>query len=83
MRGVVALLAAGAVAVVATACAQAHHTTRMCTGAQLRPTFKVVPGSAGAGNIVYRLVVNNKSSSACSVTGLPHVTLLTKLGKVN
>ena len=55
----------------------------MCTGAQLKATFKVVPGSAGAGNIVYRLVVTNKSTTACTVTGLPRVTLLTKLGKVN
>lgn len=83
MKRLVALVAVGAVATVATACAQAHRTTAMCTGAQLKATFKVVPGSAGAGNIVYRLVVTNKSSAACTVTGLPRVTLLTKLGTVN
>lgn len=77
------MVAACAVAVVATACAQAHRMAPMCTGAQLKATFKVVPGSAGAGNIVYRLVVTNESPSACSVTGLPRVTLLTKLGKPN
>lgn len=83
MKGVVALVATTAVAVIATAGAQAHGTAPMCTGAQLKATFKVVPGSAGAGNIVYRLVVTNKSSAACSVTGLPRVTLLTKTGKAN
>ena len=55
----------------------------MCTGSQLKATFKVVPGSAGAGNIVYRLVVTNKSSAACTVTGLPRVTLLARTGTKN
>jgi hypothetical protein len=42
-----------------------------CTGAQLSGTFGVVPGSAGAGNIVYALRLTNRSGRACSVTGLP------------
>jgi hypothetical protein len=65
------------------ACAQARTSAPLCTGAQLNATFKPVLGSAGAGNIVYRLVITNKSTAACSVTGLPRGTLLTKLGKVN
>jgi len=50
--------------------------TSFCTGAQLSGTFAVVPGSAGAGNIVYTLRLRNRSSSTCSLTGLPVVRLL-------
>lgn len=52
-----------------------------CTGTQLAGTFKVVPGSAAAGNIVYALVLKNVSSSECVVTGLPMGRLLDKNGK--
>ena len=51
-----------------------------CTGADLAGNFSVVPGSAGAGNIVYSLHVTNTSSSPCFVSGLPAVTLLDKNG---
>ena len=47
-----------------------------CTAAQLSGTFKAVPGSAGAGNIVYALRVKNTSTHTCFVTGIPGVTLL-------
>jgi len=50
--------------------------TSFCTGGQLSGTFAVVPGSAGAGNIVYALVLRNRSSSTCRLTGLPVVRLL-------
>ncbi len=53
----------------------------LCTGAMLTGTFKAVPGSAGAGNIVYRLTVKNTSSAECGVTGLPGLQLLGKTGK--
>jgi hypothetical protein len=52
-----------------------------CTGAMLTGTFKVIPGSAGAGNIVYRLRVANNGHAACFVTGLPGVTLLDAHGR--
>jgi Domain of unknown function (DUF4232) len=52
-----------------------------CTGAQLTPTFRVVPGSAGAGNIVYALTVKNRSTRTCAITGLPNVQLYGKSGK--
>src|SRR4051812_16689965 len=52
-----------------------------CTGAQLKGTFNVVPGSAGAGNISYTLVLKNVSSRMCTVTGLPQGRLLGKTGK--
>lgn len=51
-----------------------------CTGAQLAGTFSVVRGSAGAGNISYRLALKNVSSGTCTVTGLPQGRLLSKAG---
>ena len=58
----------------------ATHLTS-CTGSQLRGTFKLVPGSPGAGNVVYALVLKNVSTRECDVTGLPQGRLLNKLGK--
>jgi hypothetical protein len=55
--------------------------TPPCTGSQLSGTFKAIPGSPGAGNIVYRLRVRNSSSAACGVTGLPVLTLLNARGR--
>ena len=51
-----------------------------CSGVQLTGSFAVVPGSAGAGNIVYRLTLRNRSTRSCSLTGLPVVTLLGRTG---
>ena len=51
-----------------------------CTGADLTGNFSAVPGSAGAGNIVYSLHLTNTSSSPCFVSGLPAVVLLDKNG---
>jgi Protein of unknown function (DUF4232) len=52
-----------------------------CDGSALRGTFSVVPGSAGAGNIVYRLRVVNRSSESCWVSGQPRVELLDAKGR--
>ncbi len=46
----------------------------------LAGTFKGIRGSAGAGNIVYRLRVTNTSKQACFVTGIPGLTLLDRSG---
>ena len=46
-----------------------------CTGDAMSGTFNAVPGSAGAGTIVYRLRVTNTSPVACYVSGLPDVQL--------
>jgi Protein of unknown function (DUF4232) len=54
--------------------------TSVCAAADLAGSFSVVPGSAGAGNIVYSLHLTNTSSSPCSVSGLPAVTLLDRNG---
>jgi hypothetical protein len=47
----------------------------------LTGTFTAIRGSAGAGNIVYRLRVQNTGRAACFVTGLPGVTLLDAGGR--
>jgi Protein of unknown function (DUF4232) len=47
-----------------------------CTAAKLSGTFAAVPGSAGAGNIVYALRLRNRSNTRCTVSGMPDVTLL-------
>lgn len=51
-----------------------------CKGSQLTGSFRVIPGSAGAGNIVYRLRVVNATSKSCFVTGIPTLTLLDRVG---
>jgi hypothetical protein len=64
------------------ACASgATHVIASCSGSQLAGTFKVEPGSAGAGNIVYRLTVTNTSAKTCTLTGLPLVRLYGRTGK--
>jgi hypothetical protein len=77
------LLALFAVVLTAAAasCASAATNDVSCTGAQLAGTFKVVPNSEGAGNIVYELVLKNVSKKECQVTGLPQGRLLGKTGK--
>jgi Protein of unknown function (DUF4232) len=70
------LTVAAVCAAAAASAAPAQSVASRCAGAQLRGTFTVVRGSAGAGNIVYRLTLINKSGSACTVTGLPEGTLL-------
>ena len=50
----------------------------MCSGSQLAGRFAAVYGSAGAGNIVYKLTLKNISSRTCTVTGLPQGQLLGK-----
>jgi hypothetical protein len=50
-----------------------------CRGGALRGSFAYVPGSAGAGNVVYALRLRNVSAATCTVTGLPQVRLLDRL----
>jgi hypothetical protein len=47
-----------------------------CSSADVSASFAVEPGSAGAGNIVYKLTLTNTSSSPCFVSGLPVLQLL-------
>jgi hypothetical protein len=53
-----------------------------CTGGQLAGAFTLVPGSAGAGQIVYALTLKNTSPTACSLRGIPGGTLLGATGSV-
>ncbi len=77
-----AALCVATAALAAGACASgATKLTASCSGNQLTGTFKVVPGSPGAGNIVYRISVVNKSTTTCTLTGIPLVTLHGKTGK--
>jgi len=43
-------------------------------------SFSLVPGSAGAGNVVYALRLHNKSTSACLLSRLPRLRLLARAG---
>jgi hypothetical protein len=52
-----------------------------CAAASLNGSFAAVPGSAGAGNIVYALHLTNTSRATCTVTGIPVVTLLDRHGR--
>ena len=47
-----------------------------CSASDLSGSFDEVQGSAGAGQITYRLTVKNTASSPCSVQGIPDVLLL-------
>jgi Protein of unknown function (DUF4232) len=79
MRPVVAIATVLAIAAgVFAGVSGARSASGLCTGAVLAGTFTAVPGSAGAGNIVYRLTVKNTSSAECGVTGLPALQLLGK-----
>jgi hypothetical protein len=59
----------------------AAPATSPCTAAGLAGSFNEIPGSAGAGQIHYRLTLTNQGSSACFVSGLPQVQLLGTTGK--
>jgi hypothetical protein len=59
------------VVLAAPACSQAASGCQGLTG-----SFKVVPNSAGAGNIVYTLRLHNSGTSSCLLRGLPQVRLL-------
>jgi hypothetical protein len=73
----VALVSVAALAAVAaSAVSAARAVDPRCAGPQLSGTFSVVPGSAGAGNIVYKLVLRNISSVPCTMSGLPQGQLL-------
>jgi len=67
--------------VAAVASAGARTASPLCKGSQLAGSFAAIPGSAGAGNISYRLVLRNRSFAQCDLTGLPSARLLGATGK--
>lgn len=81
MRIQLALVATAAVLTAAAAAQARPAGIVFCKGSQLAGSFKAVPNSAGAGNIVYRLTLTNTSATKCSLTGLPVAHLLGKTGK--
>jgi len=81
MRKLVVALTALAVVLAAGVSAQGATSISFCKGVQLTGTFAAVPGSAGAGNISYLLVLRNRSTRICLVTGLPQFRLLGHYGK--
>jgi hypothetical protein len=78
MKISLAALMVGAVAALSASTASGHRTAADCAGNQLAGRFAVVYGSAGAGNIVYKLSLKNTSATPCTVTGLPAGQLLAK-----
>ena len=81
MRGLLFAVAVGAaLTVVAVPGVGGAAAVLPCRGGDLRATFTLVPGSPGAGNVVYTLRVRDVGRT-CFVTGLPQVTLLTRTGK--
>ena len=55
--------------------------TAGCTAAELGGSFTVIPGSAGAGNVVYVVRLRNLSVTECFVTGLVGMQLLGRTGR--
>ena len=53
----------------------------LATCAFLSGSFNAVPGSPGAGNIVYDLRIHNGGTQACTLPGVPKLQLLGKRGK--
>jgi hypothetical protein len=80
-RTLIAVAAAGLLGATAGVSVAATRAAAPCRASQLRAAFAVVPGSAGAGNIVYRLALQNRSASPCFVSGLPAVMLLGRSGR--
>ncbi|HEV7640367.1 MAG TPA: DUF4232 domain-containing protein [Gaiellaceae bacterium] len=78
MKISLAALIVGAVAALAASTAFGHRTAADCAGNQLAGRFAVVPGSPGAGNITYKLTLQNTSATPCTLTGLPLGRLLGK-----
>ena len=74
-----ALAAAGTVAVFA-ASGAASGAPSACRTSSLRAQMTAIRGSAGAGNIEYRLLLRNTGSAACGVSGHPALRLLSAKG---
>ncbi len=75
--GLASCAAAGALAATAAA---GPAIVPACKGADLTGSFLVVPGSAGAGNVLYTVRLRNRSSRACFVSGIPLLRLLDRNG---
>jgi hypothetical protein len=81
MKISLAALIVGAVAALSASTAFGQRSAVTCAGSQLAGRFAVILGSAGAGNISYKLTLKNTSATSCTVTGLPRGQLLGKTKK--
>jgi hypothetical protein len=59
---------------------QAPAQPALCRAADLAGSFAAVRGSAGAGNITYRLRLTKTSAGRCFVSGIPQLRLLAQDG---
>jgi hypothetical protein len=57
-----------------------QSTVAPCLASALTGTFAAIPGSAGAGQIAYRLRLTNQGDAACFVNGFPAGDLLDQKG---
>jgi hypothetical protein len=71
----IALAAAAAATSVASLGASSASASSACSASHLAAKMVVLQGSAGAGNIEYRLVLRNVSHTACTVSGHPALRL--------
>ena len=53
----------------------------VCRAADLTGRFAFVYGSAGAGNVLYRLTVTKTTPGTCFVSGIPRLQLLSRARK--
>jgi hypothetical protein len=74
------LLLATVAAVLAHATGVQARDAPLCTGSRLHGTFDLVPGSPGAGSVVYALRLENRSAGRCSMVGIPAVQLIGRTG---
>ena len=83
MRGSAFIAAAGAAAafVALATSGAASGAPAACAPSSLATQMTVIRGSAGAGNIEYRLLLRNTGSAACSVSGHPALRLLGAAGR--
>ena len=79
-RGLAVAAVAAAFGVPA-ASAGAPAAPGLCRGEALTVAFRVVPDSAGAGNILYSLQLRNSSRTDCFVFGLPKLSLRGRYGR--
>jgi hypothetical protein len=80
-RSTLIVIAAAGLATAASAAAQGTPDTRWCGSKDISASFKRVRGSAGAGQVSYRLSLRNRSATTCVVSGLPGLQLLGRHGK--
>ena len=82
MKGRAFIAAGGAAAAFAAFATSgtASGAHQACASSSLAAQMKVIRGSAGAGNIEYRLLLRNTGNATCTVSGHPGLRLLGAAG---